>query len=337
MKSPFHQQHFQPPRAEEEDGEKCIQPLFPVDLQILHPLVFADEKQQLQVSSTISPQCLISDLSVSRIDRIHRHLWWAGRPQAARPLHKQQLLRRQIAITEQADLHLLWTENRIFIKPLPPYILDTKVWDEYICKSPELYANARGIPLSYIWLIRHKSDFDIAKEHNLFPEGMTWKTWFDIVADIKDSFDDLQNPQDVSKRYDFGELRISRINQITRLRALRALNVYGFINGHMQSYTYYKSFFDANFRWIIVAFAFGSVLLSAFQVGLATEELKSKKGFQSMSVGFSMFLVAAPLFLVAFPLVLFISLYLYFLVHTLRFNKKRFGNDEKRKGVGHSV
>jgi hypothetical protein len=28
---------------------------------------------------------------------------------------------------------------------------------------------------------------------------------------------------------------------------------------------------------------------------------------------------------------------LYFLVHTLRFNKKRFGNDEKRKGVGHSV
>jgi hypothetical protein len=331
MTSPFRQQHIRSGLTDTGVQQAHNSPSRETELEILQPLIFTDDQQQLRISTTITQQCLKSDLSVKRLDQIHRHLWWAGRPHAARPLHKQLLLGRQITITEQADLHLLWFEDHIFIKPLPVYILNPSIWDEYICNNTELYEAARGILLSYLWLIRHKSDFDIAKNHSLLPDNITWRSWFKIVDDVRDSFD-LMNPKAISKRYDFGELRIRRLNQIARLRALRSLNIYGVIKGYRKTYTNYKSFFDSNFRWIIIAFAFGSVLLSAFQVGLTTDELNATVRFQDMSVGLALFFVAAPLFLVAFPFVLFISLFLYFLGHTLRFNKKRFAKDSISKG-----
>ncbi|KAH8732223.1 hypothetical protein GQ44DRAFT_745473 [Phaeosphaeriaceae sp. PMI808] len=264
-------------------------------------------------------------LSVKRLDQIRDHLWWAGRPHAARPLHKQKLLMRQIVITEQADLHILWLENRIFIKPFPSYLLDRNVWKEHICKDVELFEAARGMLLSYMWLIRTKSDLDIAHDHRLLSENITWKSWCAIVEDVQNSFD-LNSPQAVSRRYDFGELRIRRINQIARLKALRSLRVYDFIKGYTQTYTHYGYFFSTNFHWIILVFAFGSILLSALQ-------LKIEIWFQNMSVGFTMFLVAFPIFLIAFTSLLFLALFTYFLGHSLRLNRKRI-NKGGGKGKG---
>ncbi|KAI4858955.1 hypothetical protein F4820DRAFT_193497 [Hypoxylon rubiginosum] len=52
-----------------------------------------------------------------------------------RPLHHQLLLDRDVVIAEQMDLHLVWTPGRIFLKPLPPFLLEPRFWrDQLACK-----------------------------------------------------------------------------------------------------------------------------------------------------------------------------------------------------------
>jgi len=76
----------------------------------------------------ISPQpnieFLEQELLVKRINRVQDWLWACGRPMPARPLHYQILLGRNITITENMELHLVWSKDRIFIKPIPLYLLD---------------------------------------------------------------------------------------------------------------------------------------------------------------------------------------------------------------------
>ncbi|KAH8730326.1 hypothetical protein GQ44DRAFT_701175 [Phaeosphaeriaceae sp. PMI808] len=40
-----------------------------------------------------------------------------------KPLHRQLVKGREIIVTEEPRLHLVWIHNRIFIKPLPHYLL----------------------------------------------------------------------------------------------------------------------------------------------------------------------------------------------------------------------
>ena len=63
------------------------------------------------------------DLDFTRINDIHEHLHWAGQRKCARPLHFQLLLGRSIWVTERADLHLVWNDEKLFLKPLPEYLL----------------------------------------------------------------------------------------------------------------------------------------------------------------------------------------------------------------------
>lgn len=67
---------------------------------------------------------LANELKTPRLNAIHKRLWLAGRPTAARPLHWQKLLGRTVLVTEDPDEHLVWFENQIFIKPLPDFLLD---------------------------------------------------------------------------------------------------------------------------------------------------------------------------------------------------------------------
>ncbi|KAF2261461.1 hypothetical protein CC78DRAFT_427131, partial [Lojkania enalia] len=264
---------------------------------------------------------LRADLSVDRLNQLHAHLWWTGIPQAARPLHRQKMWGRQITVTEQADLHLLWVDDHIFIKPLPTYLLDRAIWTQHLCPDTQLYEAARGILLSYIWLIRHKSDLDVARDHRLVPD-ISWQEWSTFVYTLSHTIDP-NAPTAVSPRYDFGELRIRRLNQIVRLRCALALDLGGFITGYVRSYTHYAPFFRNNFQWIIIAFAYGTVLLSALQVGLGVDSLRTQNWFQKLCLGFAMSLTALPLLLAVLAIFSFLGLFLYFLGHTLRLNEER--------------
>ena len=86
------------------------------------------------------------------------------------PLHRQRVKGRKIIVTEEPRLHLVWIHNRIFIKPLPQYLLSHAFWKTYMENSSEranyshrnLYKAATGFLRTYRYLIQHESDFHIA-------------------------------------------------------------------------------------------------------------------------------------------------------------------------------
>ena len=107
----------------------------------------------------IDPGYFASELNPVRLNRIHKHLWWAGQERAARALHHQCRIGRRPEITEDPNLHLLWARERLFVKPLPDFLLCRSIWEHWLCKDPELFEQAIGMLMSYMWLIRSQSDF----------------------------------------------------------------------------------------------------------------------------------------------------------------------------------
>lgn len=86
------------------------------------------------------------ELNVDRLTKIERHWWLIGRPQPPRPLHRQVAMGRDPIIDEQMDMHLVWNTGRIYLKPLPRFILCDRFWDRYLtcqntgcsCSAPTL-------------------------------------------------------------------------------------------------------------------------------------------------------------------------------------------------------
>lgn len=73
-----------------------------------------------------------------------------------------------------------------------------------------MYKSTCSFLLSYAWLIRYKSDFDIAIAHALVPNKMEWETWIDILDTFFDHADH-KTFENISKRYMYGELSLSRL------------------------------------------------------------------------------------------------------------------------------
>lgn len=79
---------------------------------------------------------LVQEFSLSRLE-VLKHLWYAGAERPAKPLHEQIMIGREIVITERMDLHLLWTNDRkLFMKPLPGFLLESVFWRTYLCCQP---------------------------------------------------------------------------------------------------------------------------------------------------------------------------------------------------------
>lgn len=227
------------------------------------------------------------DLQTPKLDALHSQLWLAGLPTPARPLLRQRLMNRKISLTERPDEHLVWHDGQIFLKPLPDYLLCHSFWADHICRArdPKTYASAVGLLLSYAWLVQHRSDFAIAKETLLLPDGFDYAAWTNFLGDVVSRID-IDTMAQVDRRYRYGELRLSRLNTLTRLRAL--LSARDFIQGHINFSTRYTAFFESKFGWLLAAFAFFSVILSALQVGLGTGVLSESAAFQKFSYGITL-------------------------------------------------
>lgn len=76
----------------------------------------------------------------------------------------------------------------------------------------------------------------------------------------------ITNSQQINKRYHYGELRLSRLNTAYRFHQRSWRGAYFLV------YTRYQSFFRANFEWLLLAFAYFSVALSALQVLLSANQ-----------------------------------------------------------------
>ncbi|KAJ0362696.1 hypothetical protein COL26b_013263 [Colletotrichum chrysophilum] len=222
------------------------------------------------------------EVDVDRLDDIHEWLWVVGRPMPPRPLHHQRLLNRAIVVTERPDMHLVWTSDRIFLKPLPRFLLDARFWEEYLCRhnvpqADAMHARALGFLFSYAALMMHESDFRIAKETHLIPEELQWAAWRVAVGQLLDVSSIYSC---VDRRFHYGELRLSRLNKI-----------YFFwktpLHGYMSRWNQYDSFFHDNFALLASSTIYIAVVLTAMQVGLATEALQNNEAFQSASYGFT--------------------------------------------------
>lgn len=258
----------------------------------------------------------MKEITTERLDSLVSHLWLAGLPNCARPLHRQQLLGREIVITEDPNEHLIWHEKRIFIKPLPLFLVDIKCWTEVVCKNVELHKAACGLLLSYAWIIRHPSDLRIAHEKGLLPASMDWKVWTDLVNDFL-SHIDLQSLSAVSPRYQYGELRLSRLNKICYIWRFTWRHICW---GYIPIPTWYSEFFTRNFTWLLAVFAVVSVALSAMQVGLSTTY--SGGSFNKASYGFTVASLFAILVAAVALFMVWISLFVYHLLST-RINNER--------------
>jgi len=105
-------------------------------------------------------------------------------------------------------------------------------------------------------LVQHESDHRIAVELGLLPEGILWAQWSAFAVQVR--------PVAVSKRYEYGELRLFRLNLIFRFW-------FGhWICGYHLLHTNFNSFFGRNFAWSLVIFAYLTTVLNAMQVVLAS-------------------------------------------------------------------
>lgn len=321
------------------DSGSIMKPPFPLDVPfqklgkidpahrgLTLPAVYHDRSGKLREINSEDPENLAKylrrELDLSRLDDIHRHLWLAGRSSVgARALHRQLMIGRVIIITEQADLHLVWQDSRIYIKPMPEFLLNSQFWDRYLCQDEVLWETARGFLLSYLWLVSSKNDLHIAHDKGLLPREMNWERWVSFSKFLLGSIN-IESLESVNRRFLYGELRLNRLNWIYRIFSLKD-NPKGFIMGYKYEYNRYSVFVQHNFAWIIVAFVYITIVLTAMQVGLATDRLGKNERFQNASYGFTVFAILAPIALLGFLAVVLAVLVFFNLREALKLKKKK--------------
>ncbi|WYZ43701.1 hypothetical protein EsH8_VII_000137 [Colletotrichum jinshuiense] len=197
------------------------------------------------------------------LDRVADKLWWMSKQDSRNisPLHRQLVKRRTIVVTEDPKLHLVWIYDRMFIKPLPQYMASHWFWSEYLCgpAGSEREARVRRAALghlrTYYHLIRHESDFRIAQDPSLclIPGGVTWEQFCDFTSGLADVAD-----RDVSPRYAYGEIRLTRLNFYAPFLLGKS---------HFQRVEYqYGSYFARFYGPILFVLGVVSVVLSGLQV-----------------------------------------------------------------------
>jgi hypothetical protein len=230
---------------------------------------------------------LRGELLVNRLNAVQDWLWICGRPMPPRPLHHQVVISREITITENPELHLVWSNHRIFIKPLPSWLLDPDFWTAHILHDDNMARCARGFLFSYTALIAYESDFRLAHEKGLLPDALTWAGWKCVAKEVLHDHDMAT----LNPRYWYGELRLGRLNLVYRLRKGFIFRGYSKVSGH----AIYTDLIRDNFTALATILAYVVIILTSLQVGLGTERLTGDQAFQDFSYGFTVFSIIAPL------------------------------------------
>jgi hypothetical protein len=229
---------------------------------------------------------LRAELLTPSLDKLRPYLWLVSTPRSDHisSLHEQIVKGRQIIIAENPELHLAWMHNHVYIKPLPEYLLSWDFWDQCLVPGkgtrppPDepcilMRASALGFVRSYSHLILHHSDYRIAVECGL----ISARTSYAATRIFLSHFRHLPDSQ-ASQRYQFGELRLRRVNFWARFFLRR------FLFQKVQIHYNYNAYFSRFYGPLIFIFAFLSTTLSAMQV-----ELSSNVSPEGLSQGFRVF------------------------------------------------
>ncbi|KAL2104882.1 hypothetical protein VUR80DRAFT_9409 [Thermomyces stellatus] len=116
-------------------------PLSDDELLSLLPASYRTKSDDLVAASRDIKACVEDELDLRRLTDIFDWLWLAGQPTPPRPLHHQVLLSRDVFVTERIDMHLVWTTGRIFLRPIPRFLLELRFWTSHLscahsCRCP---------------------------------------------------------------------------------------------------------------------------------------------------------------------------------------------------------
>jgi hypothetical protein len=142
--------------------------------------------------------------------------------------------------------------------------------------------------------LRCSSDFAITQSAGLINKCVTWYCWQNFRNEL------LHHPagRDVHDRYEHGELRLGRLNQIYRMKGLGL--------AYSNVYRDYSSYFRENYTTLVALFALVSVALPAMQVITDTDGVPT--GTTTGSHHFAIGTLAS----LAWSCALLLSLYLEF-------------------------
>jgi hypothetical protein len=210
---------------------------------------------------------------------MHSLLGYAGRKGDINTLHHQIVLRREIILTEAARLHLVWYQKTIYIQRLSDELLSWDYFSDVICGDKETYEAATGFLFTYMRLIEFPSDLKIAQKAGLVSELLSWERWERFRTDVLHTLA-LRNVRD---RYEYGELRLGRLNSVFRLK--------GFGLTYFSVYRDYLSYFGENYTGLVALFALVSVALSAMQVMIGFKDVPTVA--TTISYGFAAAILSA--------------------------------------------
>jgi hypothetical protein len=211
-------------------------------------------------------QFLEDELCSQDLENMASYFWMMSLRSSSNisPLHRQRVKGREILISEDPKLHLVWLQSRIHIKPLPKYLLSYAFWSIYLSShtSPfcpqrcdQIRKAALGYLRTYNYLIKYESDFALAQDAHLVPKNVTWSEFCAFIS----NFDAISDTM-VSQRYAFGELRLARLNFYAKL----ILRKYRLQHVH----TSYGAYFARFYAPLLFVFGIMAIVLNAFQVWL---------------------------------------------------------------------
>ena len=144
---------------------------------------------------------------------------------------------------------------------------------------------ALGFLFTYAALLSFESDFAIAKERGLFPNDLEISQW----AKWKEFVEETITPsvyRDIHRRFHYGELRLGRLN------AIYLFTRFGY---YMNQWPNYSSFLRDQLGWLATTTIYIALVLTAMQLGLATNQLKANAPYMTAAYGFSVFAILGPL------------------------------------------
>lgn len=228
-------------------------------------------------------------------------------------------------VTENPQLHLVWFNDRIFVKPIPRYLLSHAFW-EYLQTEDQLIKAAAGFLRTYSYLIRYESDFRLAssEEFGLIPsDDGAHPVTFERFATFIRPFALLED-HNVNPRHHYGELRLTRLNICARL-FLRKLT---FHYMHPQ----WRSYLDHFLKPLLSIFAIFSVMLSAMQVGLGAQGFQDVKSNWTVFPRVSWWFSLGTIHLIMVGVFLLIALVIFMAVHDIWFAQSVLRQKKRSQG-----
>jgi hypothetical protein len=260
--------------------------VLPAAFNDLSPLSRELQPLRLEHSNEVH-RFLSAFFDLSRFHAIRKMLWLIAVHGAPRSLYYQKFLRREIVIAEELDLHLVWAKSRIFVKPLPDFLLNYEFWEAHISCEPQLHRAACGLLYSYCGLIRFGHDLQVAQECRLVNVDLDFRAWTEFARTVLPNLD----PKDsniMDTRFQYGELRLNRLDTIYRYSPYK-FSISGILQGFPHALTEsYVPYMD-QYNNAVSAFGVIVIVLSAFNVSLSAHSKSPDPDLQQAAYGFAIF------------------------------------------------